>query len=88
MSKHFTPIDLQRCAEALDTLGEDIEKIAHRLCLDPAVMDRHMTELQDFDRIVQYHRALANVFRAELCSHELARSGLDELITALHDFSD
>lgn len=86
MSKHFTPVDLRRCAEALDALSEDIEKLAHRLCADPAVLANHLTELQDFDRIAQYQRALARVFRADLCSHELARSGLDELIAKLHDF--
>lgn len=83
MSEHFTPVDLQLCAEALDALGADIERLANRLCADPAVLANHLVELQDIDRIAQYQRALANVLRADLCSHELAKTGLDELIARL-----
>lgn len=83
MSRLFAPVDLSRCAAALDQLGADIERLGHSLCQDPHVLSAHVDTLQDIDRIAQYQRALARLLRADLCCEELAQSGLDDLIEAL-----
>lgn len=83
MSQLFVPVDLARCAVALDQLGADIERLGHILCQDPHVLAAHVEALQDIDRIAQYQRALARVLRSDLCSQELAYSGLDDLINAI-----
>lgn len=61
MTQSFTPVDLELCAEVLDMLGRDIERLGEVLCSDPVVVANHMDMLQEIDRIAQYQRAVARV---------------------------
>lgn len=63
MSQPFVPVDLGLCAEVLDVLSGDIERLGATLCADPAVVVAHMDALQEIDRIAQYQRAIAKVLQ-------------------------
>lgn len=59
---------LREAAGILLELSKEIETLGVRLCMDPGVMARHMTELQVIDLIVQKQTHLAELLLAD-CPH-------------------
>lgn len=59
---------LREAASMLAELAAQVEALGARLCSDPAVMARHMTELQVIDLIAQKQMHLAQLLLAD-CPH-------------------
>lgn len=59
---------LRAAAEILVELSAEIEALGARLCTDPAVIARHLHELQVIDLIVQKQNHLAELLLAD-CPH-------------------
>lgn len=59
---------LREAAQILFELSAEIEALGARLCTDPAVIARHISELQVIDLIVQKQTHLAELLLAD-CPH-------------------
>lgn len=59
---------LREAAQILAELSAEVEALGARLCTDPAVIARHITELQVIDAIAQKQLHLAQLLLAE-CPH-------------------
>ncbi|MBC2665601.1 hypothetical protein H7F51_08700 [Novosphingobium flavum] len=59
---------LREAARILTELAAEIEALGARLCTDPAVIARHLTELQAIDQIAQKQQQLAALLLAD-CPH-------------------
>ncbi len=59
---------LREAARILAELAAQVEALGARLCADPAVISRHLTELQVIDLIAQKQMHLAELLLAD-CPH-------------------
>jgi len=59
---------LREAAQILAELSAQVEALGARLCTDPAVIARHITELQVIDLIAQQQLHLAQLLLAD-CPH-------------------
>ena len=60
---------LREAATILAELASQVEALGARLCTDPAVIARHITELQVIDLIAQKQMHLAQLLLAD-CPHD------------------
>jgi len=60
IAAHLTTV-----ADVLVELAGEIEDLGERLCVDPAIIANHVTQLQAIDLIAQKQRWLATMLRAD-----------------------
>lgn len=74
---------LQAAADVLAEVSAELEQLGARLCADPAIVQRHMEQLQAIDLIAQKQRSLASVLRAECAANAIDAIGVEELRSRL-----
>jgi len=60
IAAHLTTV-----ADVLHELASEIEELGTSLCMDPAIIARHMGTLQSIDLIAQKQRWLATLLKAD-----------------------
>jgi ABC-type uncharacterized transport system ATPase subunit len=66
---HAAEPHLREAAAILAEMAAQVEALGARLCTDPAVLSRHITELQIIDLIAQKQLHLAQLLIAD-CPHD------------------
>jgi hypothetical protein len=70
---------VREAAQILAELSAQVEALGARLCTDPAVISRHITELQVIDLIAQKQMHLAQLLIADCPHAALDAMGVDEM---------
>lgn len=68
---------LREAAQILAELASQVEALGARLCTDPAVIARHITELQVIDLIAQKQMHLAQLLMADCPLAAAGAMGVD-----------
>lgn len=79
MTAPRAPRHLGAAAEILAELAAELEELGARLCGDPEVAERHMTELQAIDLIVQKQQHLSDLLTAKCPYDAVEKMRIEEL---------
>ena len=74
-----SPGHLIAVAEVLVELSDEIEALGAQLCVDPAILARHLAPLQAIDLIAQKQRWLATLLLADCPVSAVASIAVDAL---------
>lgn len=66
-------------ADVLIELASEIEELGARLCTDPAIITRHIAQLQSIDLIAQKQRWLATMLHADCPMSAVDTIGVEAL---------
>lgn len=70
-------------ADELNDISDRLEELGARLCLQPEVVQRHFTDLQEIDRLAQEQRQIARLLLSEDRSlHVIDLDHLRQRVTA------
>ena len=66
-------------ARVLSDLSEEIEQLGTALCIDPAIVGKHLKELQAIDLISQKQRLIARLLEADCPASAVSGIELEQL---------